>query len=313
MEDNKQLILILLGLFIVIGLIYEPIKKSGLNNNNIQKTSSSVGEANGGNNLTYSQNKSVEEGIKNAEETIKKLQENIENKIETSKHSPYYGKIRMSNISGFYGNDPSREYITLFTNLGKTEVVKITGWYLKSEISGYYAVIDGASLLPFPFTKADSNTVLGQGDRVYLIKGFSPIGVSFRTNKCTGYFEEDRTFSPGLSLECPRPRDEKLPKFSSDYDINDECTKIIERIPRCSTIDSEFIRNLPDFVPSTCKSYLTTQINYNTCVAIHFSDTDFPGNEYRLYLNRFGTLWLKMHDTIILHDENGLIVDTITY
>src|SRR3989344_577493 len=292
MEDNKQLILILLGLFIVIGLVYEPIKKSGLNNDNIQKTSSSVGTANGGNNLTYSQNKSVEEGIKNAEETIKKLQENIENKIETSKHSPYYGKIRMSNISGFYGNDPSREYITLFTNLGKTEVVKITGWYLKSEISGYYAVIDGASLLPFPFTKADSNTVLGQGDRVYLIKGFSPIG---------------------LSLECPRPRDEKLPKFSSDYDINDECTKIIERIPRCSTIDSEFIRNLPDFVPSTCKSYLTTQINYNTCVAIHFSDTDFPGNEYRLSLNRFGTLWLKMHDTIILHDENGLIVDTITY
>jgi hypothetical protein len=311
MEDNKNIILVLLAIFIIVGFVYEPLKKSGINN--AQRSSSSIGATNVQNNSGNSQNVSVEEGIKNSEQKIKTLQENVTNDIKNSKHSPYYGKVSASGISGFYGNDPSTEYITLYTNLGKTETVKITGWYLKSEITGYYAVIGGASLLPFPFAKNESGVVLQQGDRVYVVKGFSPIGIPFRTNKCTGYFEEDRTFYPGLPLQCPRPQDEKLPTFSSDYDVNDECVRIIENIPRCTTVNSQFIRDLPDFIPSTFKNYLTTQINYNSCVALHFSDIDFPGNEYRLYLNKIGTLWLKMHDNIILHDENGLVVDTISY
>jgi hypothetical protein len=309
-KDNKELILILLILFVVFGFTYSPLKKASLNRN-IGDTSSSVGASN--ENSGSSQNKTVEENIKSTEKNIKKLEENLSKEIENSKHSPYYDKIRMSNISGLNQADPSREYLTLSTSLGKNETVKITGWYLKSEITGYYVIIGGASLLPFPFTRTESSVVLQQGDRVYLTKGFSPIGISFRTNKCTGYFEESRTFSPSLSLQCPRPQDEKLPKFSNDYDINDDCVRLIERVNRCTTVDSEFIRGLPDSVPSSCKDYLSTQINYNTCVALHFGDTDFPGNEYRLYLNKFGTLWLKMHDKINLHDETGLIVDSISY
>ncbi|KKP80075.1 MAG: hypothetical protein UR80_C0039G0014, partial [Parcubacteria group bacterium GW2011_GWB1_35_5] len=70
---------------------------------------------------------------------------------------------------------------------------------------------------------------------------------------------------------------------------------------------------LPDTISLACKNYITTQINYNTCVATHLGDTDFPGNQYRIYLNKFGPLWRTTHDTINLYDENGLIVDTIDY
>ena len=219
----------------------------------------------------------------------------------------------MSGISGLYGDDPNQEYISLYANLEKNEVVKITGWYLKSEVTGYYAVIGKASLLPFPFTKTDNDVVLGSGDRVYLTKGFSPIGISFRTNKCTGYFEENRTFVPGLSLDCPRPEGEKLPNFSNVYDRNDECLDIIESISRCTTISSQYIRDLPDTVSESCKTYITTQINYNSCVAKHFGDTNFPGNEYRVFLNKFGPLWRQRYDKINLHDKNGLIVDSVSY
>ena len=227
--------------------------------------------------------------------------------------SPYYGKVNMSRITGLKDSNPDREYLSLSTKLSTNETVKITGWYLKSETTGYYAVIGKAALLPFPFTRTESDVILGQGDRVHIIKGFSPIGISFRTNKCTGYFEENRTFTPSLSLKCPLAKDENLPTFSSVYDRNDECVRIIGRISRCTTKDSEFMRDLPDTVSSSCKTYINTQVNYNACVAKHFSDTDFPGNEYRLYLNKFGPLWRTTHDTINLHDENGLIVDTISY
>lgn len=309
MKESKEPILIILVLFILVGLAYGPAKHSSqTKNSGTQNISSSVGEG-----PAYSPNKDVAEGIKKAEEEIKRLEQNAEKKMEEAKRSPYYGKVRMSSISGVYTNDPNEEYIYLYTNLNSNEILNITGWYLKSEVTGYYAMIGKVALLPFPFTHTESDIILSQEDRVVLSKGFSPIGISFRTNKCTGYFEENRNFSPSLSLECPLPRDEKLPKFSSDYDRNDECIDIIERMPRCVTYGTEFTRDLPDTVSESCKTYITTQINYNICVARHFGDTDFPGSEYRVFLNKFGPLWREKREKINLHDISGLIVDTISF
>lgn len=281
MKDIKEPFIILLVLFVLLGLAYGSPKKSSPNNsaNNSQSTSS-----------ISSENKNVVDG-----------------------HSPYSDKISVSNISGLYGDEPDQEYIYISANLEKNESVKITGWYFKSEITGYFAIIGKAALLPFPSTKTESDIFLKNGDRVYLTKGFSPIGISFRTNKCTGYFEENRTFTPGLSLQCPRPEDEKLPQFSSNFDRNDECLSIIERLSRCTTVNSSFIRDLPDTVSSACKTYLTTQINYNSCVAVHLNDADFAGDEYRVFLNKFGPLWRKTHDKINLYDQNNLVVNTISY
>lgn len=312
----KEPLIILLVLFVLIGLAYSPLKKASLSNNDgSAKNTSSIGtptKTTSGN-LGSSSNKEVAGEIKSTEADIKRLTENLNKEIDASKRSPYYNKINMSNISGLLGTDPNREYLTLSTNLLKNETIKITNWFLKSEVTGYFAVIGRAALLPFPFTRTESDVVLQQRDKVVLTKGFSPIGISFRTNKCTGYFEENRTFTPSLPLQCPRPQDEKLPVFSGVYDRNDECLTIIERIPRCTTKDSEFLRSLPDTVSSACKNYITEQINYNTCVTLHFGNTDFPGTEYRLYLNKFGPLWRTTHDKIDLIDENGLVVDSISY
>lgn len=307
----KEPLLILLGLVVLTGFIYGPMKNANLGKSgSAGNTTSSIGTTN---NLGSSVNKNAAEEIKKTADEIKKLEKNVNEAGEKNKRSPYHGKVTMSGISGLQGSDPDREYIFIYTNLGGTETIKITGWYLKSEVTGYYATIGKAALLPFPFSKTESNVVLEKGDKVYLTKGFSPIGISFRTNKCTGYFEENRTFVPSLPLQCPLPKDEVLPRFSDVYDRNDECLDLIERIPRCTTRDSKYIRGLPDTVPSSCETYMTTQVNYNFCVARHFSDIDFPGNEYRLYLNKFGPLWRKTHDTINLYDENGLIVSTISY
>ena len=312
----KEPIIIVIVLFIIFGFAYEPLKKSNLNRNNSVNNPSAIGKTNNATGDTDSEhlsNKEIAENIKEAKKEIEKLEKNLNAEIAKNKRSPYYGKINMSSIYGLRQNNPDKEYIYLSTNLNKNESVKITGWFLKSEITNYYATIGKAALLPFPFTKTESDVILERGDRVYLTKGFSPIGISFRTNKCAGYFEENRTFTPGLPMQCPLAKDENLPNFSSVYERNNECMKLIERIPRCDTKGNEFVRDLPDTISLACKNYITTQINYNTCVATHLGDTDFPGNQYRIYLNKFGPLWRTTHDTINLYDENGLIVDTIDY
>lgn len=314
MKDNKEIILIVIGLFIVFGLAFEPLKeasqkKSGSDSES--RTSSRSSSIGGSSKQT--ENADAQKNIKNIEKDIEELEKAVQKQIEESRRSPFYNKIKMSNISNRNNPDPSREYIRISTNLDGGEEVNITGWYLKSEVTGFFAVIGGASLLPFPYTRNDSNVVLKDGDKAILVKGFSPIGTSFRTNKCTGYFEENRTFYPGLSKQCPKAIDDDLPLFSSVYDRNDECLDIIKKIPKCSTRGNEYLRKLPDTVPSSCKDYIRHQINYNSCVAKHFGDTDFPGNEYRIYLGKFGPLWRTKSDKINLHDKNGLVVDTIEY
>lgn len=318
MKDASPILIVII-LFVLLGLAYSPLQKSNRGESAGRSSgTSSVGTKSATTvapkpGFGYSPNKTVAEEIRDAEKAIKKLEEDLAEKTAEERRSPYFDKIRMSRISGIRQSDPSKEYLTISTNLEKTETVKITGWYLKSEKTGYYAVIGKAALLPFPFTKVESDVVLQQKDRVYVVKGFSPIGISFRTNKCTGFFEENRKFTPRLPLQCPRPSTENLPTFSKDYDREDECIALIRRIPRCTTKGNEYIRDLPDTVTGSCKTYIRTQINYNSCVANHFDDTDFPGNEYRVYLNKFGPLWREKDERINLHDQNGLIVDSISF
>lgn len=314
MKDNKEGVLILLGLVIIFGLAFEPLKEASQRNKSSRSERdeggffSSIGESD-----EVKSNSEPTKTVKEIEKEIKEVSESLKEQQEKSRRSPYYNKIRLSSIYGLGSPDPSQEYVRLSVYLEKNEQINITGWYLQSEVTNYYAVIGRASLLPFPFTRNDNDVVIKDGDSVIITKGFSPIGISFRTNKCTGYFEENRTFYPGLSKRCPRISEDDLPTFSSVYDRQEECVDLITSIPRCTTRGNEYLRDLPDTVSSSCKNYIREQINYNACVAKHFGDTDFPGNEYRLYLGKFGPLWRNRSDKINLHDQNGLIVDTIEY
>jgi hypothetical protein len=229
--------------------------------------------------------------------------------------SPYAGKVAVSGLTSVNYEDPNQETMTLYTNLGENEEVDITGWYFRSEYTGNQAVIGGAVMLPFPNKGRESDVVLKQGDKVYISKGYSPIGISFRANKCTGYFNEDRAFYPSLELDCPDPSEEKIPQFSNNEESQDACLDAIQGVPNCSTRGSSYTRTLPDTVPSACKKYIENNINYDTCVARHYSDKDFAGNTYYLYFKSFAHLWRNYDkkDKIVLYDRNNLIVDTITY
>ena len=312
---DKDGIIILIVIFIFVGFSWDSLKQE-VRVNNANKTRTNAWENVFGNSSVGGDAVSEKDQvgqIKEIERKTKELEKKIAEAEAQRMRSPYYGKVLLSYIAYLNDPDPSREYLTLYTNLNKGEKIDITGWFLKSDRSGNSATIGRASVMPYPYVAGGDNVVLHQGDRVYLVKGFSPINISFRTNLCTGYFEENRTFYPSLSMQCPLARDEELPKFSNLLDREDECIEIIERIPRCTTIGNEFIRDLPDTVTSSCKTYLRTQINYNACIANHRSDIDFPGQEWYVYLNRFGPLWRSQRETIKLYDQLGLVVSTLKY
>jgi hypothetical protein len=318
MKDNKDIILLFLGIFIFVGLAWGPLTESRKNGTGIfSKNGSSFFGTNTEvrdtptNTNTVSE-KEISEQIKITEDTTKALQEKLKKEEELKKRSPYYGKINMSSISYVNSPDPNQEYITLYTNIDSKEKINITGWKLISTRSGNWVRIGGASTTPKPFVQNNKDVVLGQGDMAFIIKGFSPIGISFRSNKCTGYFGENRQFYPYINMQCPLAKTEKLPKFSSNLDREDECLDLIDRIPACTTpFNRTNINNLPDTVTDSCKNYLQTKVNYDSCVANHIGDTDFPGREWYVYLQVFGPLWRSKREHIDLLDNNGLIVSSI--
>lgn len=305
---SRDATIILLVGFILLGLAWKPLQQKGQLN---LSGSSSIGN-NSASKTTSVESEDVRESIKEAERKVESIEKRANELEQERNRSPYYNKITMSYVASLNNPDPSKEYITLYTNLKRGERVDISGWYLKSDSTGNWVSIGGVSILPFPYTQnALQDIVVQNGDRVYLVKGFSPIGIAFRTNKCTGYFGSDRKFYPSIQKSCPLIKNEDLPKFSNVLDREDECLDIIDRIPRCSVPKQSQVRDFPDTVTESCKDYLLTQVNYNTCLANHFSDTDFPGHEYYYYFKVFGPLWRSHRENIKLYDRNNLVVDSI--
>ena len=244
---------------------------------------------------------------KNAEVLRKQLEEQKE-------ASEFKGKIILENLYGFYESELADEVLTIHASSDNKEKITITGWKLVSVPTGNSAVIGKGVYLPFPGTVMPEQPItVSPGDTVYISTGRSPIGVSFLLNKCTGYFEENRTFYTALRRQCPLAKNESLPQFSTVLDREDECVALISKIPICSTVTSKYknLNKLPDTVTDSCKKYLETKINYNTCVITHFGDTDFPGKEWYIYLKIFGPLWRSKNEKITLYDSSGLIVDSI--
>src|SRR5690242_14967250 len=121
MKENKEAFAIILVLIILIGLAYKPLKNSSATKNENRSGTSVFGNFTRTN---YSSSKNTtEENIKDVEEEIERLEKNIQKNIDKQKRSPYYDKVRMSQISGVRGGDPSREYFTLSTSLKNNETV----------------------------------------------------------------------------------------------------------------------------------------------------------------------------------------------
>lgn len=223
--------------------------------------------------------------------------------------SPYAGTVFLSRGDA-KNSDPNREYLILKTDNDVQGRITLSDWRLESTSSFISVAIGDAAHLPLSGqVNTETPVAVGPNTTMYLVTGRSPIGTSFRSNVCTGYFEQAQDFSPKLRLDCPLPLDELRGVAGANFVPNDACLDYVEDIRTCEFITT----SVPGNVESACQNFITEKLIYNGCVQTHRNEAGFYKDEWRIYLDRDQELWKSSHERIRLLDENGLVVDAVSY
>jgi hypothetical protein len=224
---------------------------------------------------------------------------------DSEKKSLYGAEANLTAGRAAKNSDPQEEYLEIKTSTKNSNPLNITGWVLKSESGKEITIGKGTSLPYLGQINQQENILLEPGEKALITTGKSPIGISFRLNKCIGYFSQFQDFYPKLPNKCPHPiKDEMLPS-SLDNTCVDYINKNFKICLTCIT--------LPFGLSNSCKEYINERINYNGCVSWHKKDTDFYNPEWRIYLSQEKEMWNNDLEKIILYNQNGEIVDWTAY
>ena len=228
---------------------------------------------------------------------------------ELAKFSPLRGKI---NLSGFYpvgsGNSAGEEKFILTAFPGNTEKIDITGLRVESALSGSEATVGTGAYLPFTGqSKTDEHIFLAPGETAIVLTRRSPLGLSFKLNKCSGYLQQFQQFIPSLPSSCPAPRDEVY-RANNWRDLDETCFDYIDTLPSCQ----RFV-NAPSYLAPVCQKHITENINYTSCVAFHKNEPDFYYPEWRVYLGRDAGLWRTKREILRFIDANVKVIQTQAY
>ena len=145
------------------------------------------------------------------------------------------------------------------------------------------------------------------GDIVNIMTGRSPIGYSFKINKCTGYLKNStQNFIVALPTVCPRITDYPLPARPNAF--NDKCLEFLNTVSSCETENK-----YPDGLQLSCKTFVAERANYSRCVTDFGNDKNFLSPDWRIYLARDYAIWKTKREIIDLIDQKGNVISTYTY
>lgn len=225
----------------------------------------------------------------------------------TEEKSPYAAYVSLE--AGNARSSVDSEYLVLRVSSNAPQKVTISGWRIESTATGLSSTLPLAAELPFLGSVNSTGPVsLSKGQSAYIVTARSPNGTSFRTNICTGYFEQFQNFTPSLNLECPSPQTE-ADTFFTPGSLNDECYDIVRSLGRCTLV----IQSIPASAGTACEQFITNTLSYNGCINKHKNEPKFYKDVWYLYLNRDQELWRSRSERIRLLDENGKVVSVVSY
>ena len=224
--------------------------------------------------------------------------------------SPYRGVVKMSRyVSGAGSSDPKNEYVEISVAQDAGAPVSLSGWTISSDATGSTATIPKGTEVPTSgVVNAAQDIMLTPGKRAIVVSGQSPIGASFRENKCIGYFSTFQQFYPSLPQNCPIPSSELSTYYGAGYIPDVACIEYVNKLSRCQVMLTP-----PVGASGACQSFLTQYLNYNGCTAAHQNDSDFKGDTWRIYLGRTNSMWRTKYEIVKLLDANGKTVDAFSY
>lgn len=211
--------------------------------------------------------------------------------------SPFFHKVTFGTL--YAGDVYSYGEISLYDSGQSTTTIDVTGWEIKSNKSGEYIptavnVYDPSGLA------AAGDILLSSGQTVNIYSDTAPFNL--RLNECIGYLQNDNHFNPALPMSCPYVSQSDIASFTG------VCQQYILSLGSCQLPDMNSI-SIPqnDYA---CRSYLDN-VNYAGCFAKHANDTGFLSTEWYVWMG--SNVIDPIHDTVLLLDRNGLLVDLRTY
>lgn len=237
--------------------------------------------------------------------------------------SGWRDQITLRSGNARYEDQGNHEYLTIEASYSNDQPINISGWRLVGG-AGSFTIPRGTKLLRGDgVNRADDPIILEPGGQAVITSGWFPsigpfsIDVSFQVSRCLGYIEATPNvqFTPSVGSSCPRGEDE--PWLGG---LTDECFEFVTRWPSCQTPKFErrsdgydYINGRRDTLTSQCREFIKSHFNYQGCVAYHQAEPDFFTKDWRVFLKHSGELWDERHETISLYDDQGQLVDQISY
>ncbi|MEK7531296.1 MAG: hypothetical protein AAB573_05530 [Patescibacteria group bacterium] len=221
--------------------------------------------------------------------------------------SPYAKYVTLER--GRADSDLAGEYVIIRVSKSAPSKVTVSDWRIESTQQNIGVSLGSGTELPSANqVNIEGPITVNPGAVLYVSTRRSEVGVSFRTNICTGYFEQFQNFTPSLKLECPRADDE-AERLINVAGLPDMCRDEIDKLGRCIY----HINALPGAIGALCQDFLLTKMTYVGCVNQHRNDPGFYKDEWRLYLRRDQQLWKSKYERIRLVDENKKVIDVVSY
>ncbi len=222
--------------------------------------------------------------------------------------SPLYGSVRIDSYASSPHEASTDEALTLAAQFTNTAPISLAGWSLQSAVTGIRIPIPhAASPLVAGTVNVTGPAILYPGATALITTGPSPLGGSFRENRCLPYLTQFQSFSPLFDADCPSPETELPISAENIITYGEACIDYVHALPRCTYPD-----DIPETVSVACRVFVESTFSYNGCVARHRSENSFQSDSWRLYLGSTKEVW-GTHDVIRLLDAEGQTVDVYTY
>ncbi len=218
--------------------------------------------------------------------------------------SPFYGKIKINGLT-LREQNPNKEQITL-VNKSNTSV-NILGWSLTGRNNNKHVL---PTIAIKPFNPSNNPIVLPPNVYLDIFTGMNPVSNlagGFRLNKCIGYLNNIYNINPPVNPDnCPLPSREDIEPFTF------ECQKfMLQRTSNCKSDYSIVELQQADILnDAPCIEYINKHLNYHGCVQDYQFDSNFYLNDWRLYLGYSRDIWQNLGESIVLRDQNDMLVDT---
>ena len=253
----------------------------------------------------------VQRELEDVQEELERVQAELERIKLLGETSPFEGTVTIrKSTTGLRRTNPKEEYVELRISSRNDTRLSLAGWSIENAVTkAKYTIPDAAILPQFGSVSYEQPILAAPGDSLFIVSGRSPVGVSFRTNMCTGYFEQFQDFNPSLARSCPLPREE-IPFIEGGTILtNERCLNFVRTIPRCTMV----LNDIPFEIDNTCRTLVQDRLNYTGCVKRHKNTSDFFGDEWYLFLKREREFWEGTHGVVKLVDPNGKTVDYYVY